>query len=370
MNTPSCSAADTGLHVYVDGKVGLCCSGSFPLGNIKETAINDIFSSQKFIEIQQSLHNNQSHNYCSGCDRTERIAPGSSQRSAFNNQFKSNGERHVRLADIRWSNVCNLSCRYCNVNDSSEWRRLMNLPVGSANKDYTDTLFDYVTENRDSLEALYLLGGEPLLQKQNEKLLSIVKLNTKIDLLTNMSVKLDNNKIYQSLKNFNNVYWNLSFDNVGERFEYVRQGAAWDVLTTNIDRLLDDFGVSHVSIHPVYHIWNATNLEEFYEFADKRGMRVNWQLGLEKFGDPYATDAYLTFGHKRAIIIKAVDEINKLKIQDPILLGIRDSLMLDTEIKDKDKKFLSWTARMEQFMPPAKSFEKLWPELNTILNLP
>ena len=39
-----------------------------------------------------------------------------------------------------------------------------------------------------------------------------------VDILTNLSVLLDNNKIYEKLKSFPNVYWNLSFDNIGDRF--------------------------------------------------------------------------------------------------------------------------------------------------------
>jgi len=171
------------------------------------------------------------------------------------------------------------------------------------------------------------------------------------------------------LKSFPNVYWNLSFDNVGDRFEYVRQGGLWSVFTANVKRLCDDFGASHVTFHPVYTIWNSINLEEYYDYAAADNFRVNWQLALPKVDKLYgfATDSFTTFGHKESIINRAVREIEKLNIIDPVVDGIKASLLADVARPDKDKDFLIWTDKMEKFMPPNKSFVELWPELNTLL---
>ena len=369
MNSNYCSAVDTGLFVYVNGEVKLCCSGTYPFGNIRKQPISEIFQSQKFIKIYDDIRNNVPTDYCSGCDQIESTAPGSSQRSAFNDQFPNPDSRHLRLVDVRWSNVCNLTCRYCNVNDSSEWRRLHNLPIETVNKDYIESLFEEIEQNVDTVDNLYLLGGEPLLQKHNIRLLDTVKPTTKIDLLTNLSVKLDNNLVYQKLKNFPNVLWNLSFDNIGERFEYVRQGAVWDVFLQNLDTLCRDFGAHRVTFHPVYTIWNCTNLQEFYEFASKQNFRVNWQLALPKVDSAYglASDSFVVFGHRAPVIEQAIREIESLAVVDPTLTGIKNSLINDIEKPLHSQNFLSWTARMEQFMPPAKPFQELWPGLNTLL---
>ena len=369
MNQIYCSAVDAGLFVGVDGEVKLCCSGARPLGNIRQEIVQDVFKKSRFIEIRNNLRNGVSDPHCSGCDKIEELAPGSSQRSAFNDQYNFLDQRHVRLADIRWSNVCNLTCRYCNIHDSSAWRKLHNLPIESVNRDYTESLFEEIETNKDTIDCLYLLGGEPLMQRHNERLLSIINPTVKIDLLTNLSVRLDSNKIYQKLKQFPNVLWNLSFDNVGDRFEYVRQGASWEVFTDNVKRICDDFGPGRVTFHPVYTIWTALNLEEFYDYAATRDFRVNWQLALPKVDAEHglATDSYVVFGHKRSIMERAILEIDKIKVNDPVLQGIKQSLINDTVTVDKNKQLLDWTARMEQFMPPAKPFAELWPELNTLL---
>ena len=366
-----CSAVDTGLFVYVTGDVKLCCSGDFALGNIREQPIQEMFASTKFIEIQEKLKNNKPHNYCSGCYHVEQQAPGSSQMSAFNDQFRGRPDkRQIKLIDVRWSDVCNLKCRYCNINDSSEWKKIRNLPIETVNKDYIDSLFEHIEQNKDSIECVYLLGGEPLMQKHNIRLLSILNSNVKIDVLTNGSVNnLENNPVYKQLQNFEHVYWNLSFDNVGDRFEYVRAGGDWQVLQNNIKTMIKDFGANAVTFHPVYTVWNALCLKEFYDFSKSLGnLRVNWQLGLAKIDEEeYASDGFLTFGHNPKIIQRAIKEIENLGIDDYFLNGIKQSLQADTPVADKGAKFLDWLERMETLIPPKHTFKELWPELNTLL---
>lgn len=369
MTEKYCSAVDAGLFVGVDGEVKLCCSGYGGLGNIRSQSIADIFKSSTFLRIQNRLDNNKPDPYCGICNHVESTAPGSSQRSAFNNQFPITNGRRLKLIDIRWSNVCNLTCRYCNIHDSSEWRKIHNLSVENVDKDYTESLFQEVIDNQNSIENVYLLGGEPLLQKHNSRLLSILKPNVKIDLLTNLAVKLDHNKIYKELQNFDMVLWNLSFDNIGDRFEYVRAGAEWSQFEYNLKKICNDFGAHRVTFHPVYTIWNATRLEEYYEYAVKHDFRIQWQVALQK-SDKYGydTDSFIVFGHNTKIIEMAIKEIDRLKLEDDTLSGIKNSLIKSIEKPNKSKEFISWTERMEHLIPPRKSFNILWPELNTILS--
>lgn len=362
-----CAAVDAGLFVYSNGNVGLCCSGARPLGDINTESVQDIFTKKRFIEIRNNIRNNISDGYCEGCDNADRIAPKTSQRWAFNDSFGRLEKRELRLIDIRWSNVCNLSCRYCNVADSTSWMKLHNIPIKNVNRPYVQSILDEVAANKDTISCVYLLGGEPLLQKYNEQLLDIVRKDVKIDVLTNLSVKLDNNIVYRKLKSMDKVLWNLSFDNVGRRFEYVRHGADWELLKQNIATLHRDFGRRRVTFHPVYTIWNALNLKEFYDFADQNSARVNWQIALPK-RDYLASDTFIVFGHKQKIIERAIREIDDLNRYDPSLEGIKQSLINDIEKPGRDSEFLKWTTEMEAFMPPVDSFQNLWPELFDLLN--
>jgi len=93
-------------------------------------------------------------------------------------------------------------------------------------------------------------------------------------------------------------------------------------------------------------------------------------MALPKIDNKYglATDSFTTFGHKKSIIDRAIREIEQLTIIDPVVDGIKASLISDTVQSNKDKDFLVWTDKMEKFMPANKSFVELWPELNTLLS--
>lgn len=364
-----CNAVDTGLFVSVNGGVGLCCSGDGVFGSLTRQPINEIFEKENFIKLQQDLKAGIANEYCKGCYKIEETAPGSSQWSAFRQQFKRPEKRQLRLIDIRWSNVCNLTCRYCNTHDSSEWRKIRGLPIESVNRYYTESLFELVEKNLDTIEVVYLLGGEPLLQKHNIRLLDMLPKHVKIDVLTNASVDLTKNKVYEKLTQFKKTYWNLSFDNVADRFEYVRAGSDWNLLCENIQILKQDFTVNNVTFHPVYSMFNATRLKELYDFADRIGiLKINWQLALAT-SDPFnvPTDSFLTFGHNNQIIELAIQEINSLSFNDYFLTGIKQSLENNIEDPTKSQRFLKWIEEMEKTIVPKYSFQTLWPELNTLL---
>ena len=365
-----CSAVDTGLFVSVNGNVGLCCSGLESLGTLRQEPVQQIFQKNYFVQLQQDIKNNKFNRYCLNCYHIELKAPGSSQQAAFNTQFKRQESRKLKLIDIRWSNVCNLTCRYCNTNDSSEWRKIRNLPIESVNRDYTESLFKLIEENIDTIECVYLLGGEPLLQKHNVRLLNMLPKHIKIDVLTNCSVDLTNNPVYEKLLEFKNTYWNLSFDNVDDRFEYVRSGGDWLLLCSNIKKLKKDFTQNNVTLHPLYTIFNATRLKELYEFASSQGnLKVNWQLGLPNVDESILpTDSFLIFGHNEQIKNLAIQEIDRLGLNDNFLIGIKQSLSKDIEDPTKSKRFIEWIDQMEQIVIPKYSFKDLWPELNILLS--
>lgn len=358
-----CSAIDVGLFVYTTGKVKTCCSGNEDLGDVNSESIDKIFSKHRFIEIRNNLRNDIQDSYCLGCSTTEAVSPAATQKYAFNNEFCYQKDRNIKLIDIRWSNVCNLMCRYCNITDSSEWSKKLNIPIPNVNKKYNDSLFELVEKNTTTITNVYLLGGEPLLQVQNLKLLDLLDKNVKIDILTNLSVPLDNNQIYKKLKQFYNVHWNISFDNVDKRFEYVRHGADWKVFTYNLDKIKNDFS-KNIVCHPVYSIWNALNLNEYYQFADFHNLPVSWQLALprEDLTD-WSTDSFIVFGHKNNIIESAIDEIDKVNRNDLTLNDIRSKLINNITDPNKNKEFLIFIEKLESLVPSVNTFNKLWPDL-------
>jgi organic radical activating enzyme len=364
---PNCSAIDTGLFLTTNGGLKTCCSGAYDLGNLRIESLDDVYVGKKYINIRNALVNNQKHEYCDQCDHHEKIS-GNSQRVLFNTEFPSTGTRKIKQVDLRWSNLCNLTCRYCNYNDSSEWAKIKGIPIESVTRNYALEVLDTVKQNKEFIECVYLLGGEPLLQKYNLNLLDSINSLTKIDILTNLSVDLTNNQVYQKLKNFSNVIWNISFDNIEDRFEYVRHGASWNLLLKNIDTVIKDFGAHHINFHPVYSIWSAFALKEYQDFANSLGVRVNWQLANEAPNLPLENRAgYTIFDHSNAIRQAAVRNIESINPND-FFNNVKVELMNSSETPGIGKKFLEWTASIEKIIPPKKTFQELWPEPWDILH--
>jgi hypothetical protein len=93
-----------------------------------------------------------------------------------------------------------------------------------------------------------------------------------------MSVELENNRIFQKLAQRKRVGWSMSFDNIGERFEYVRHGGRWDLLEHNIGLIKQLFAQGQWGgVHAVYNLYNATRLTEFVDWAKGLGIDTHWQ---------------------------------------------------------------------------------------------
>lgn len=366
---PSCSAIDTGLFITTYGGAKTCCSGAYDIGNLNNSNIAAIYNNNKFQNIRSTLLNEPTHEYCVQCDHHEKLS-GTSQRISFNKEFPSAGHRQIKQIDIRWSNVCNLACRYCHPIDSSEWAKLRGVPIRSTTRDYSRDILETVVRHRHNIQSAYLLGGEPLLQKYNEPLLDNLNATTKLDILTNLSVDLARNKIYQKIRKFENVIWNISFDNIEDRFEYVRHGASWDLLTKNLDTVANDFGLHTINFHPVYSIWSAFALKEFVDFSQERGVRVSWQLANE-----YETDnveflaGFRVFNHSEAVRLAAIEHIDSIKTNS-FFDQVKSSLLIGEPIPGIGRRFLRWTDEVERLAPPKKTFKQLWPQVWDLLHRP
>jgi len=280
-----CAAPWRGLHINPRGDVKTCCAGDpNMLGNLNEMTIQEILFGSTMQEIRQSLRRGEPHAYCYNCVQAERY--GRSERDWHNNvspEFDpataDDLEHRPTLIDVRWNITCNLSCNYCGDKCSSKWAALKRIPFRSGARPYYDQVCDYLDQHRASIREVALVGGEPLLLPENERLLDVLPPDCIVTLITNAAVDFDSNAIFQKLRQRSRVGWSLSFDNIFRRFEYVRHGADWRQLLHNLDLVQDLMrdGGHWGGIHAVYNIYNATRLQEFTEFARERGLTIHWQ---------------------------------------------------------------------------------------------
>lgn len=291
-----CAAPWRGLHINPRGDVKTCCAGDpNMLGNLNEHSIVEILDSNLLKEIRNEMSQGRAHKYCSNCVQAERFGADSERKwhndTNPNFDYAAAGEHYHYpvIVDVRWNTTCNLSCNYCSEWASSKWSALKSIPFKSGSRPYYEQVCDFLEQHREHIRDVALVGGEPLLLPENERLLDVIPEDCAVTLITNMNVDLDRNKIFRKLAQRKKVGWSMSFDNTGERFEYVRYGGDWNMLTENLVRVKELFGQGQWGgIHAVYNIYNATRIVEFREWAASQGVSVLWQnLFQPDYLDPF-----------------------------------------------------------------------------------
>ena len=279
-----CAAPWRGLHINPRGDVKTCCAGDpNMLGNLNTQTIEEILHGPVMQEIRQSIRQGKSHAYCYNCVQSERY--GRSERNWHNDvspefdcQTALDTEYLPTLIDVRWNITCNLSCNYCGDKCSSKWAALKQIPFKSGARPYYEQVCDYLEKHKESIREVALVGGEPLLLPENERLLDVIPEDCIVTLITNMSVDLADNKVFKKLVNRKKVGWSMSFDNIDKRFEYVRYGGSWPLLVDNILKIKKLFTQGQWGgIHAVYNIYNATRLTELVDWAKHIGVDTHWQ---------------------------------------------------------------------------------------------
>lgn len=370
-----CAAPWRGLHINPRGDVKTCCAGDpNMLGNLNTQTIEEILHGPVLQEIRQNIRTGQLHEkYCYNCIQAERY--GRSERdwhNRLNPDFDptavSDTDHYPVLVDVRWNTTCNLSCNYCAPACSSTWAQLKGEMIKSGARPYYEQVCDYLEQHRDNIKEVALVGGEPLLLPENARLLDVIPESAVVTLITNASVDLESNKIFNKLATRKNVGWSLSFDNIGLCFEYVRHGATWTKLIRNLDLIQQ--AMKHGQwggIHAVYNVHNATRLVEFTQFARFRGLSIQWQSLYQ----PNCLDPQRLGPEIRKL---ALVEIDKLLVTDLCLESERAFFESVRENFDQSKDDLRGSLQQHiqaienRFHPDSQGkFAELWPEISNLI---
>lgn len=371
-----CPAPWTHICLELGGLTRTCTYGRTVLGNSRDQSVEDILKGNVLQDIKQSIANGEWNPNCVYCKDSEQVG-GRSERE-LNLKFVKQSTVDVINADIdyhcvehasvNWNNLCNLSCTYCGPRNSSGWSKKLNIPIAiDVNKE--ESAVEYIAGNKNTLHSLLLGGGEPLLQKSVERLLTKLNPSTAISITTNLSVPLENNPVFNTILKSNlQVTWMISFDGIGDKFEYVRDGADWELFKHNIS-VLQQHNQSVVA-HPAYSLYCAFDLKEYYAFCIEQGLPVFW---CDLFA-PEALDVRQMPKRLRDMAIAEIDHILDLYKE-------RTDLSLDTLTQYRDMcvngrgantfirpvDVLAFHNKIEQQLGKAVTYADLWPNIYSIL---
>jgi len=293
---PMCAHPWLGFHVFPEGNCQVCCDASDILlkddgtpCNIKTDSFEDILQSKSMRDLRSALRKGEKPNTCRKC--WERESRGEDSRRTLSKYKLKNvyglvdweSEGSMKYFGGHLGNACNLSCRICSPTFSSVIASELNdVEINKKTRWVKDTSFwDQLPGDIKNIE---ILGGEPFYLKKNVDLLeSIVHLDDSKDYMMAFTT---NGTIYPKFldhcERLGSLDITVSIDNVGKRFELERNGANWEEVNNNVDKLikkkqstptLSIFVCITVNIQNVYYLpevvdWvKSKNLQYYFNYV-------------------------------------------------------------------------------------------------------
>ncbi len=289
------------LATNATGHLRVCCN-SVPGENriLKEDGqsfkvyrddLEEAWNSPTYRALRQELLLGKEPKMCVRCFREER-AGLKSARMAWNEKFAdtkvvTNREGcapfQVRYLDLRLGNLCNLRCRMCNPYASKQWVRewnsIVDVPLAAeelvqlSQVDWPENpkMWKNLSSLLDSVEEIYLTGGEPLLIDEQLKLLQICceqGFANKISLKYNTNLTRLPEGIVDLWRQFRSVKINASLDAVGGLNSYIRFPSQWPVIERTLQQFVElrKQGVLRLEVHTTVQVYNVLRLPELFEY--------------------------------------------------------------------------------------------------------
>jgi radical SAM protein with 4Fe4S-binding SPASM domain len=277
------------IHGFPDGRAYPCCLGEidYPIGDLRKDDMKTIWNSDNYKKMRVNMLEEKSCKECTRCYEQE-DSGFTSNRISTNKNFghhinlvdQTEPDGHfedfkLRYYDVRFSNLCNFSCRTCGGLFSSSWYQeetaINNKTPKHPQIMYAgkteDDMWEQMLPHIPYIEQVYFAGGEPLIMEEHYRLLKELvrqeRFDVKLIYNTNFSrLNLKDEDVLDYWKLFSNVSIGASLDGSHARGEYIRKGTKWDQIVRNRERMIEkcpntDFYVSStVSLFNVLHIPN------------------------------------------------------------------------------------------------------------------
>jgi molybdenum cofactor biosynthesis enzyme MoaA len=236
-----------------------CCEASPPEEfDLTKHTIKDLFNSEYYNKIRRDHLAGIKNKECNACWKKEEAGLLSKRLQEYNifdedenvrknfKLWKSGNDIMPTYYNLQVSKTCNQACLMCTpfyssllesiIKDTETLDRWKSVPYKGLDKN--KTFWEGLYNISDSLERLYITGGEPFLIKELWKYIEHivdtgVSKNITFWCSTNFNYVTKNQ--LDLLKEFNSVEINCSIDTFGKSIEYQRYGSSWETIQSNID---------------------------------------------------------------------------------------------------------------------------------------
>ena len=393
-----CMLPWTHLHAYPNGNAYPCCLAKheYPIGSMKKNSIQELWNSKDMKTMRTNMLHNKPSKQCAKCYEQESHGWTSMRESANTHfghhidkirQTTEDGEyKDVNMVywDIRFSNLCNLSCRSCGPMFSSNWyddqKALWGYTdhgkITYAGKTKLDA-YDQLIEYMPMVEQIYFAGGEPLIMEEHYKILKELIRLGKADSVrliyntnfTRMSYKDLN--VLDIWPQFKDVSVGASLDAMGDRAELMRNGTIWADVERNREEMLKKCPNVDFYISPTVGVFNHEHVIDFHKDWIAKGFIRPQDLNMNMIQDPehYRIDI-LPESIKKRVSIRYKEHIAMIKPLDHLgraTSGFESalSMMMSNDNTHMIPKFKQITQQLDQ-RRSQKTIE-IFPELKELL---
>ncbi len=331
------------MHAFPDGRAYPCCLGDdrHPIGNFKQDSMKTVWNQDAYKTMRKNMLEERPCKECSKCYEQERSGFVSMRNSTNKNfgqhidivdQTLPDGEFDdfkLRYYDIRFSNLCNFTCRTCGGWFSSSWYTEEEQLYGKRNypkimfagRDEHD-MWNQLQEHIPYLEQVYFAGGEPLMMEEHfwilKELVAREMFDVKLIYNTNFSrLHLKDDNVLDYWRLFKNVSVGASLDGMSAHGEYIRKGTKWDQIVRNREEMLTKCPDTDFYVSSTVSLYNADHVSDFHRAWVNKGYlkAQDWNVNILQGPDRDRIDV-LPQAYKDQITNKVQEHIEWLRPQD------------------------------------------------------
>ena len=321
-----CMMPWTHMHAFPDGRAYPCCLSDYwhPVGDLRKNTMEEVWNQDAYKTMRTNMLAGKECKECTKCYEQEQHGAFSMRNDMnrnYGHHIKDVEQTHedgthpefkIRYWDVRFSNLCNFSCRSCGPIFSSNWyndhvklygKKPDVLGREMARVEYTagdeDAMLEQMEQHIPYLEQVYFAGGEPLIMKEHyyllEKLIEYGKTDIRIQYNTNFSeMRYKDKHVYDYWKEFKNVSVGASLDASGPQAELMRKGTKWEQTVENRFQMMAK--VPHVDFYVSSTIsaMNVLHVLDFHKEWTKMGLITakDWNINICQSPEWYRPDIF------------------------------------------------------------------------------
>ena len=191
-------------------------------------------------------------------------------------------EYDINKLDVVLGNSCNLACPFCSSYASSLIDKLSSkltpnerpqswIPLKDVTHKGSYRTADLIAEVLDKykVHTLKLIGGEPFLKENWDKISEVIDTNKCKDLHLEVTTNgtILNDEIFNRLSKTKHAHLRLSVDSIGPNYEFIRWPHKWNKMDKNLDYLRNNNQSNiHISVSNLVNIFNFEYLPEIEEY--------------------------------------------------------------------------------------------------------